>query len=160
MERLELLIGIVLGVLGVIAYIKGFFSWLWGKFKSIGSKDDGSLKIPKKTLALVVKETGRECWWHMGKSGGSPSMQIVAHFTATNICNLGVLPISAKMRKPRNHGHVLTRKHDANIYGSHIIPATFITDINVDFWVTPPIKSAGETFKANIAIVDKFGHEL
>lgn len=159
MEKLEPLIVIILGIFGVIAYIKGFFSWLWDKIKSTVSKDDGSIKIPRETLALVVEGTGNHCWWHMGKSGDKPAMQIVAHFTATNISNMGILPTSAKMKKPKYLGHVMSRKHDENIYGSYIIPKGAITKISVDFWITLPFKKEGETLKANIAIVDQFGND-
>ena len=153
MEKLDLLLGIVLGFLGVLAYFKGFFRWLWDRATSSGPK------IPRKTLALVVEGTGHECWWHMGKSGGDPAMQIVARFSATNISDFGVLPTSARMRKPRFLGHVMTQKHDENIYGSYIIPTGVITKLAVDFWVTPPVKNEGATFKADIAIIDQFGNQ-
>ncbi len=159
MEELNLLIGIILGVIAVVAYIKGFFNWLWGKIKSIVSNEDGSIKIPNKTIALVVEGTGHHCWWHMGKIGEELAMQIVAHFTATNISKFGVLPTSAKMRKPKNLGHVVTRKHDQNIYGSHIIPTGVIAELSVYFWVSPPVKNKGDPFEADIAIVDQFGNE-
>ncbi len=159
LEQLDFLIGIVLGIFAVVAYIKGFFGWVWGKIKAIGAKDDGSILIPKRTLALVAKGTGHEIWWHMGKVGEDPAMQIVAHFTATNISKFGVLPISAKMKKPKYFGHVMAWKPDENIYGSYIIPKGVITELNVDFWISPPVKKEGEMFKADIAIIDQFGNE-
>ena len=159
MEQLNILIGIVLGIFAVVAYIKGFFGWVWGKIKAIGAHDDGSIRIPKRTLALIVKGTGHEIWWHMGKIGQEPAMQIVAHFTATNISNLGVLPVSAKMKKPKYLGQVMVRKHDADIYGSYIIPKGVITELLVDFWISPPVKKKGEMFKSDIAVIDQFGNE-
>lgn len=159
MEKLDLLLGIILGIFAVIAYLKGFFSWFWGKIKSIIPNEEAAIKIPKRTLVLVIKGTGHQSWWHMGKSGDEPAMQIVAHFTATNISNFGVLPTSAKMRKPKYLGHVMAKKHDDNIYGSYIIPKGIITELSVDFWITPPIKNKGELLKADIAIIDQFGNE-
>lgn len=144
----------------MVAYMKGFFSWIWGKFKMIVSKkEDGTIAIPKKTLSVLVKGAGNDCWWHIGKSGDNPSMQLVAHFTVTNICKFGVLPVSAKMNRPKIQGHVMTRKHDQDIYGSYVIPKGIITEVSTDFWVTPPVKRKGEPFRANIAIVDQFGNE-
>ncbi len=160
MEDLNLLIGIVLGVFGVIAYIKGFFSWAWSGIKSLFfSSPDNVYQIPKKTLTIIEKAGAHNCWWHMGESGDKPAMQVVASFTVTNICKFNVLPTLVKMKKPKILGHVMTRKHDENIYGGYMIPDGTTSDLSIDFWVVPPVKKEGESFKSDLAVVDQFGNE-
>jgi len=158
METIEITIAVIVGVFAIIAYTKGFFSWLWGYIKSI-AKHDSSIKVPNKTLSIVVRGTGHECMWHMGSVNGDPAMQIHAHFTATNISKLGVLVTSAQMRKPKCLGHIMAKQHDGNIYGGYIIPSGAITEISMDFWITPPIKQEGEPFVADVAAIDQFGNQ-
>jgi hypothetical protein len=160
MDQLNLLIGIILGIFGVTAYIRGFFGWILDNLRKLfSSNPENIIHIPKKTLTLLSKPSPQHTWWHMGSSGDKPAMQIVAKFTATNITKLNILPTQAKMKRPKIFGHVMTRKHDEGVHGGYMIPAGTTTDIAVDFWIMPPVSKEGETFKANISIVDQFGNE-
>jgi uncharacterized membrane protein len=160
LEDFNLLIGLILGVFGVIAYIKGFFSWSWSGVKGLFfSSPENVYQIPNKTLTIIKKAGAHNCWWHMGKSGGKPAMQIVAKFMVTNICKFNVLPVLVKMKKPENLGHVMIRKHDENFYGRYMIPDGTTTDLSIDFWVIPPVRKEGDPFKADLAVVDQFGNE-
>ena len=156
---LNLLIGIVAGALTIFAYFKGFFSWLANKFKKLFKPSDLIYQIPKKTIVLIPKAASNSTWWHMGRSGGQPAMQIVGEFTVTNITKYNILPTLVKIKKPKSLGHAMCRKVGENIYGSYMIPGGATTDLSYDFWIIPPFKEKGEAFKADIAIVDQFGNE-
>ena len=123
----------------------GYFKSLWKQVKS-----------PKKTLAVVVRGSDYSCTWGSGTLDGKQAMHVVGRLTATNISKLGVLPTSAMMRKPKLAGQVITKKHDEITYGEYIISPGHITNLMVTFWISPPIKEKGETFTADIAVVDQF----
>lgn len=95
----------------------------------------------------------------MGSVSGQPAMQIVGHFTVTNITKLNILPTLVKMKKPKMLGHVMCRNMDANVYGGFMIPPGGVTDLSYDFWITPPVRNQNEQFKTDIAVVDQFGNE-
>lgn len=159
MDKLSLIIGIIVGALTIFGYLKGFFSWIFEKVINLFKPSDAIHNIPRKTLVLLPKANPNSTWWHMGGIGGEPAMQIVGHFTVTNISKFSILPTLVKMKKPKILGHVMCKKMDENIYGGYMIPEGGTTDLSYDFWITPPIKEKDESFKANIAFVDQFGNE-
>lgn len=44
-------------------------------------------------------------------------------------------------------------------YGSYMIPEGRVSYLRFDFWIMPPVRNKGETFKADVAIMDQFGNE-
>ncbi len=148
---------VALGVLG--AGLWKYWEKIIGLFKRQEKTHPNQIDIPKKTLTLIEEKLTNQTWWHMGSSGEKPAMQIVTQFKATNITNLDILVTQARMKKPKCYGHVLTRHPDQNMYGSYMIPARKISEVSLDFWVMPPIKKKGESFKADIGVVDQFGNE-
>ncbi|MDT7042950.1 hypothetical protein [Candidatus Nitronereus thalassa] len=159
MDELSLIIGVIVGALTIFVYLKGFLGWIAEKARNIFKPSDAIHNIPRKTLVLLPKSNPNTTWWHMGASGGEPAMQIVGHFTVTNISKFNVLPTLVKMKKPKILGHVMCRKMNENIYGSFMIPGGGTTDLSYDFWIFPPVQEKNEPFKADIAIVDQFGNE-
>ncbi|BDT60480.1 hypothetical protein MasN3_39740 [Massilia varians] len=99
-------------------------------------------------------------WWHMGSSGSEPAMQIVGDLNVTNIAKRGVYVMEVKLRRPRAVGHAVVRAQNSNLYDTkHIIPQGGISDLRFDFFVQPPVRTAGQKFTADVAIVDQFGNE-
>lgn len=156
---LNLIVGIIAGALTIFAYFKGFFGWVSNKFKSLIKPSAHVYQIPEKTIVLIKKSSPNTTWWHMGSSGGNPAMQIVGKFTVTNVTKFNILLTLVKMKKPKALGRVMCRKVDEKIYGGYMIPDRATTDLSYDFWIIPPFKEKGESFKADIAICDQFGNE-
>lgn len=158
-NKINLLIGIATGGLTIFAYFKGFFGWAYNKVKHLFKPSDSIYQIPKKTIVLLPKAAPNTTWWHMGSSGDKPAMQIVGRLTVTNITKYNILLTLVKMRKPKALGHVMCRKSGENIYGSYMIPNGATTDLSYDFWIIPPFKEKGQSFQADIAVLDQFGNE-
>src|SRR5207249_7524148 len=49
------------------------------------------IDIPDRTVVLQPDPRPNLFWWHMGRSGDNPAMQISGHLTVTNICKYKVL---------------------------------------------------------------------
>ena len=101
MDEVSLVIGIIVGALTIFGYLKGFFGWVAEKARNIFKPSDAIHNIPRKTLVLLPKANPNTTWWHMGSSDGAPAMQIVGHFTVTNISKLNVLPVLVKMKSQK-----------------------------------------------------------
>jgi hypothetical protein len=117
-------------------------------------------EIPKKTIIVPPNPSRLATWWHMGSSAGKPAMQVVGRsFKVTNITKYSIFLCAAKMKKPRLLGHVSVKESKGQYHGFYEIPPTGISDLSFDFWVIPPFKNQGESFKADVAIIDQFGNE-
>src|SRR5262245_59313705 len=80
-------IGVLIAAGGVIAGSAKFLFWVfdeWHKRK----KHDG-FYAPTETLRFALKPEGN-CWWHMGRRGDEPTMQIVGRIFVTNISSVSV----------------------------------------------------------------------
>lgn len=158
----NVVLGAIASVFVIAGGVWGLKKWgadAWHKLRAILNKVDGiSYPIPRKTITAVQKHT-HDNWWHMGKSAGKPAMQIVGHFTVTNLTRYNILLAAVRMRKPNTMGHIMIKKHDQDIYGNYLIPDGAITEMSFDFWIVPPVKKEGEIFSADIAVVDQFGNE-
>jgi hypothetical protein len=159
LQTISIAVGIGVGLLTILGKVTGFFGWVVAKIKAPSQKSPVLYEIPPKTIILVPVSSPNAFWWHMGSSGDQPAMQIVGDLTVTNICKYKVLLTAAKMRKPKAMGHVMVRDVNSNYYGSYMIPEGGVSDLRFDFWVMPPVRNKGETFKADIAIMDQFGNE-
>ena len=158
-NTINLLIGIVAGGLTIFAYLRGFFGWIIDKVKHLINPIDSIYQIPKKTIVLIQKASPNTTWWHMGGFADKPAMQVVGKFTVTNITKYNILLTVVKMKKPQALGHVMCRKSGENIYGDYMIPDGGTTDLSYGFWIIPPFKEKGQSFKADIAVLDQFGNE-
>lgn len=91
---------------------------------------------------------------------GQSAMQIVGDLNLTNITELNLALNGARLRKPKAVGNAFVREDGSKFYGpDYLIPARAMTDLRFDFFVQPPVATAGAIFKADIAIVDNFGNE-
>ncbi|MFC1590411.1 hypothetical protein ACFL42_02830 [Candidatus Omnitrophota bacterium] len=113
-------------------------------------------KVPKETLRFVC--IPQQCWWCMGKSSGSPAMQVVSHWHVTNITDEDVTLCGTRVRKPRVNGFVMVRHPNSNIYGGYNIPPRFTTEASADFWIQPPTKKVGEALILDLEFLDQYGN--
>ena len=95
----------------------------------------------------------------MGSMSGKPAMQIVGRFNVTNITKYGVILSAVKMKKPRYMGNVMVKDSMSKLHGMYQIPPAGYTDMSFDFWIIPAFKKQGESFVADIAVLDQFGNE-
>jgi len=73
-NKINILIGIVAGGLTIFVYFKGFFGWVFNKFKHLFKPSNSIYQIPKRAIVLLPKASPNTTWWHMGSSGGKPAM--------------------------------------------------------------------------------------
>ncbi len=95
----------------------------------------------------------------MGSSGDQPAMQIVGDVTVTNICKHDIYVTAAKLKKPKAWRHGDVNDLDSQYSGGYMIPNGGMTDLRFHFWVMPPVREKGQSFKAHVAIIDLFGNE-
>jgi hypothetical protein len=161
LTTLKTTIGVVIGILTILGVIFGWFknAFVWARGFFQHPRSTALIEIPGRTVVLQPDPRPNLFWWHMGRSGDKPAMQISGHFTVTNICKYKILITAAKMRKPKALGHALVKDLQSNYYGSYMIPEGGVTGLSFDFWIMPPAKKEGENLEADVAILDQFGNE-
>lgn len=161
---METTIQVIAGLFAIIGGIYAFFKWGLGLVKRVlprkrTTKDEITYKIPKESIKITPSRDLRGPWWHMGSSSGNPAMQVDGHFTVTNITKYNIRLTAAKMKKPEILGHVHVEDFESDYYGDYPIPPGGTTDMSFHFWIVPPFKKKGESFFADVAILDQFGNE-
>ena len=117
------------------------------------------LDIPKKTLALDRNPQSKACWWDMDSANDQQAMQIFCDVTVRNICKHDIFVTAAKLKNPEVLGYGDVNDLDSQYSGRHMIPNGSKTDLRFNFRVTPLVREKGQTFKADVAIIDVFGNE-
>lgn len=162
LQSAQVAVAVLIGFLTILGTIFGWFgnAWRWTASLFRPKALVGVIEVPSKTMVLIPVSRQNALWWHMGAMGDQPAMQIVGDLNVTNISKYGVFVMGARLRKPKVVGHALVRAHDSNVYGSNnIIPQSGVSDLRFDFFVQPPMREAGQSFKADVAIIDQFGNE-
>jgi hypothetical protein len=162
LQTTQLAVGIIVSVLAILGTVLGWFKKVWHLLASVALPTRGSstIEIPSRTLILLPVPHANALWLHMGAVGKNPAMQIVGELNATNISQYGVYVMGVKLRRPRAMGHAAVRAQTSRMYGfREVIPAMAVSDLRFDFFVQPPVRKAGVTFKADLAILDQFGNE-
>jgi hypothetical protein len=160
MDKLNLIIGLLASAVTVLGFASGVFQRAWKAILRTGRESESSplYKIPRTTVRVLV--TGeRSCWWHMGKAGDAPTMQVVARFTVTNITRYNIRLPLGKIRKPRILGYCTVKNVDSPLHGQYAIPPGATTEVSLDFWISPPMRKEGEDLVGDLAVVDQFGNE-
>jgi hypothetical protein len=162
LQSAQIAVAVGIGLLTILGTLFGWFGkvWRWttSMFKSKPSV--GIIDVPAKTMILIPVTRQNALWWHMGSMGDQPAMQVVGDLNVTNISKYGVYVMGAKLRKPKAVGHAFVRAQESDMYGAkNIIPHGGVSDLRFDFFVQPSVREKGETFKADIAIIDQFGNE-
>ena len=162
LQSAEGVVGLILGLLAIIAIIFGWFgkAWRWVFSLFRPKAPVGIIEVPSKTMVLIPVAHQNALWWCMGAMGDQPMMQIVGDLNVTNISKYGVHVMGAKLRKPRAVGHANVRAQDSNTCSqAHIIPQGGVSHLRFEFFVQPPVCDKGKLFKADVAIIDQFGNE-
>lgn len=155
-------IGVLIAAGGVIAGSIKFAFWVFDEWMK--RKTHAGFSMPHDTLRLAAKMQG-SCWWHMGKRGDDPTMQVVGSVFATNVSNVPVRLPQIELRygffgRHRVSGMVMVANDERQrMYGMHDIPPGETRDVTFDFWVFPPVaKSEADFIVHSVTIIDQFGN--
>ena len=129
---------------------KGFLTKLW---KKLGSRE---------TIEFVPNTThGYEAYWRNGKSHGKPAMSIHSEWYGTNLTDGSVRILRAYLVKPKVEADMIcTQRPYSDEFSNEfpILPGD-TSRLCVDFWIQPPIRKEGETFKGKIVFIDQFNNK-
>lgn len=155
-------IGVFVAAGGVVVGAVKFLFWAFDEWKK--RKKHEGFTVPKETLRLASKSEG-SCWWHMGKKGDEPTMQVVGRMFVTNIASVPVRIPQVELRygfwgRKRVSGMVMvSRQLHENMYGMYDIPPNETRNLSFDFWVYPPVVASTELFVAcKVCFFDQFGN--
>lgn len=147
---------------GVIAGTIKFAFWVFDEWKK--RKMHSGFSMPRNTISIATKLPGN-CWWHMGKRGDDPTMQVCGSIFATNVADIPVRCPQVELRygflgRHRVSGMVLVANGEMQrIYGMYDIPPGETRDLTFDFWVYPPVVKSSEDFIVHsVTIMDQFGN--
>ena len=82
-------------------------------------------------------------------------MQVHGCWHVTNVTENSLQLLRAYIEKPKTEGMVCTRHPERNIVGDYPILPGGRTVVLADFWIQPPFRREGESFKANIVFIDQ-----
>lgn len=155
-------IGVLVAAGGVVAGTVKFLFWAFDEWQK--RKKHEGFTAPSETLRLATMTEG-SCWWHMGKKGDEPTMQVVGRMFVTNIASVSVRIPQVELRygfwgRKRVSGMVMvSRQLHENMYGMYDIPPSETRNVSFDFWVYPPVVKSTEPFVAHtVAFLDQFGN--
>lgn len=155
-------IGILVALGGAIAGTVKFFFWVFDEWQR-RRKSDGFV-VPTATMQLTELPDGN-CWWHMGKKGDEPVMQVVGKMLVTNISTVPIRIPRVELRygflgRKRVAGMVMvSRQLHENMYSMYDIEPHETRNLSFDFWVYPPVASPAEAFiPRQIIFFDQFGN--
>jgi hypothetical protein len=155
-------IGVVVALGGAIAGTVKFLFWIFDEWQK-RKKSEGFV-VPTTTLQLSELPEGN-CWWHMGKKGDEPVMQVVGRMLVTNIASVPVRIPRVELRygffgRKRVAGMVtVSRQLHENMYGMYDIEPHETRNLSFDFWVYPPVASPAEAFiPRQVIFFDQFGN--
>ena len=144
---------------GAIAGFIKFVFWVSDALQK--RKSHEGFSVPTDTLRLALANEGH-CWWHMGKRGDEPTMQVSGRMFATNIALVPVRIPQTELRygflgRKRVSGMILVSGED--MYGMYDIPPGKTREISFHFWVYPPVCNPVDPFVAHsVVFIDQFGN--
>ncbi len=155
-------LGVAVAIGGAIGASVKFAFWAYDEWMK--RKAHPGFSLPKTTLRLATKMPGN-CWWHMGRQGDDPIMQVVGSVFATNISPAPARSPQVQLRfglfgRKRVAGMVLTADGEPRrMYGMHDIPPGETRDLTFDFWIFPPVVERGRKFVAHsVTVLDQYGN--
>lgn len=153
-------IGIAIAAGTVLAGSIRFCFWVFDEWQK--RKTRSGFSMPHETLRIASKMP-ENYWWHMGKRGDDPTMQVVGSVFATNVSSVSVRIPQVELRygflgRHRVFGMVMVDNGERQrMYGMHDIPSNETRDVSLDFWVFPPVTTPEEDFTAHsVTIIDQF----
>jgi hypothetical protein len=161
--KVALWISALIGAGTVVGSAIRFFFYLHDEIKKRISLGDHGVSVPKESLRIALKNENAY-WWHMGKIGANPAMQIVGDFFITNISDRPVRLPQMELRyglwgRKRVHGEIIVEGPN-RYYGMYDIEPNQTRDSRADFWVFPPVQKANRTFVAHSVVFwDQLGNK-
>ena len=149
---------LIVAVITFIGQAIVFFGW-WKKIltKAWHFISRSKPRVPRETIRVVPKI--RACHWSIGTVDREPAMFVAGNFYVTNIINVPVSLLLARLSKPRIDEMVSTKHPNNDIFGSYPIMANGTTEAMFHFWITPPVCKIGENFIATVSLIDQYGNE-
>ena len=155
-------IGVLVALGGAVAGAVKFLFWAFDEWQK--RKNHEGFTVPNQTLRLATMTEG-SCWWHMGKKGDEPTMQIVGRMFVTNISAVPVRIPQVELRygfwgRKQVSGMVtVSRGLHENLHGMYDIPPNETRNLSFHFWVYPPVVASTKAFVARtVAFIDQFGN--
>jgi len=100
---------------------------------------------------VILALSQYEYWWHMGKQGEEPGMQVAAKFQVTNIKNTDLLITGAKLKK--------SRTSELMMWSNYQIPPGATSTVSLQFWIIPPPLKIGDSLLSDVALIDQHGNK-
>ena len=116
-------------------------------------------QVPRESVRVVPNY--RSLIWTMGKYLDRECMHVRAELYVTNIIDQPVRILNAQLLHPAANLHLLLGSQ----IGTHtaspeiLISQEETIEISVFFMIEPPVRKAGEDFKARIVLEDQFGNK-
>ena len=86
-------------------------------------------------------------------------MQIFCDVTVRNVCKHDIFVTTAKLKKPKALEPGDVDDLNSQYSGRYIIFNGIRTDLRFNFRFKPLVREKGQSFKADVAIIDVFGNE-
>jgi len=154
----SLVLGFVIKAIDLGGRVTSLARRILHRKERVASGDSVSLTIPKQTVR-ILPSPGEQHWWHMGSVGGAPAMQVSAHFNVTNTTSYEIVLVAAILKKPRVIGHVNVKDSASDFHGTYELLPGRPTRMSLHFWIIPPVRKQGQSFRADVVILDQFGNE-
>ena len=136
-------------------FVADSYAWVWRRLAPKGSPYRVDLRITPRQMGY--------CHWNEGSCSGKPCMQVRCYLFVSNVgpCpDFQILEIS--IRKPKTQGFIMPLAQRGMlppwrppIRDTARLASTF----SVMFMVEPPVVKSGQTFIADIVLVDQFGEK-
>jgi hypothetical protein len=149
---------------GALGAVIKFVFWVFDEIQKRNQAAAQGYKIPARTLNVALQQQ-REYWWHMGGIGQDPAMQIVGHFTVTNIYSRPVRAVQVELRyglfgrKGVIGDLAISQSLNSNYYDTFAIPPGETRNASCHVWLYPPVEKKQKNFIArSLIITDLFGN--
>jgi len=112
--------------------------------------------VPR-SVHLVAQGEPTALWWHMGKQGATPAMQIVGNFHITNVAPSHITIPRSVLTVAHNSWRVIPRRTRVEGPGLYrpIEAGSFVRDRLM--WISPPIVKEGRVVHARVGLIDNLG---
>jgi len=156
----KLILEVAVAVLTICGIILGWFRKLVEFVRArFTRRPKGLIDIPKKSLVLIAGQKEYSCSWQEGEIEGNAAMLMHGTIVATNISEYSVRAVSLKVGAKIRHPMICTKDQESNMFGQFMIPSRSMSEISFNFWISPPTKRKGQSFKTKVCIIDQFGNE-
>jgi len=151
-ERIAL-VAAILGV-GVLA----FFRCIWARLKRAAQVLRRATSSAPRDCLRIVPFPDRQYWWHQGTSDGKPAMQISGRWHVTNIAQVPVRILRARLTKPSIDTFLAVERPRGGLYGDYPFFPGRTANLSIHAFLEPMPCEAGEDFSTDVVLTDQFGN--